>query len=288
MKDRLEAILFAAGRYVDEEQMAKLLAEDIRRVRKALQELKTEYETRADTSLQVVQEEKSWKMHVKDTYLDLVSKLVSDKEIATTVLETLAIIAWKTPAMQAYVIKVRGPAAYDHINELIERGFVTKEPEGRTFKLRITDKFFEYFDIEGKENLHKLFQAVGEEAARKQAEVDKQEADYQAKKQAADAAAAAIAAGGTPPAQPPKLENTQLAGSEHSAQNDVADLITQAAKELDESASPPQENPAKSTVDLLSEIKDDVKELGQDIEKLKQPIQSNEMPIRKPAPRKKH
>jgi segregation and condensation protein B len=290
MKDQLEAILFAAGRYVDEDFVAKLLGQDVRRVRKALSELKADYDKRQhETALQIVQEEKSWKLHVQDKYLDIVSKLVSDKEIAKTVLETLAICAWKNPITQAELIKYRGPAAYEHVGELIERGFLTKQPEGRSFKLNITDKFFEYFDVEGREDIRKLFSQVEQKTTGEQEEIDKQKQTYEAQKTLADATAKALAEGKEPPtAQSLGLENTGTADSAHSAKEGVKELISEAKAELEkfkdaihpeaitmtpDEKMPPEQTDEQEESETMEELEHDVEEnlaeFGKDVEKLK-------------------
>jgi len=238
MKDEVEAILFAAGRFVDEDHIKDLLQADIRKVRKALHELKEQYDKLGDeTSLQVVQEDKSWKLHVKDKYLDIVSKLVSDKEIAKTVLETLAIIAWKNPIMQAELIKIRGPAAYDHVAELLQREFITKEPLGRSFQLRVTQKFFDYFDVEGRQNIRELFKQVEERAAASQAEIDAKKEAYE---QQLEAAKAAI---------------TGKAGEA------VKDANTTASE-----AVPSAQKPGEEQEDLFEEVEETVDELEKDDE----------------------
>ncbi len=271
MRDKVEALLFAAGRFLDEEQLAKLLGADVRNVRKGLKELQELYEHRAsDTSLQIVQEGNSWKLHVKDAYLELVSKLVSDKEIATTVLETLAIVAWRNPAMQAELIKIRGPAAYEHVTELIERGFITKEPEGRSFKLKVTDKFYEYFDIESREDLKGVFKNVEERAGEDQAAIDAKQAEYEAQKAKAAAAQAAIDSGQNgPAAEAPKRENSSVKSPEHSAQNQLVSLLEEiksAAENMD-TASKQAQTPTKGPT--LDEIREDIDAFGKDVETLR-------------------
>ena len=275
MKDKVEAVLFAAGRFVDEDYLAKILGEDIRRIRKALSELKNDYDKRAnETSLQIVQEDKSWKLHVQDKYLDIVSKLVSDKEIAKTVLETLAIVAWKNPITQAELIKYRGPAAYEHVAELIERGFLTKAPEGRSFKLAITDKFFDYFDVEGREDIRNLFKQTEEKAQAQQADVDKQKEAYEEQKTLAEAAAKALAEGNASPStESLKRANSALASSEHSAK-DVSSLIEEAAMELadDDEENEPAIEPEKPLTEgqkLAQEARAEVEEFGESVDKLK-------------------
>lgn len=222
MKTAVEAVLFAAGRYLEEEFIGKLLKEDIRTVRKALKELQKSYEERTDSSLRVSQDGTNWKLTVRDEYLGIASKLVSNTEIQGTVLETLAIIAWKNPIMQSELVKIRGPAAYEHISELLEKGFITKSPEGRTYKLGLLDKFFDYFDVEGREDLRKLFQPVTDSANEKQAAVDAQQAEYDAQMKAA-----AEAASGTN--TPVPMEKTV---EKPSAQLDIVSAVQEAARAL--------------------------------------------------------
>lgn len=205
----VEAVLFAAGKFVEEEYIGKILQADKKSVKKALEELREHYEGRDDTALRVANEDTQWKLTVRDEYLGIASKLVSDTEIQGTVLETLAVIAWKNPMMQSELIKIRGPAAYEHISELVERGFVTKAPSGRTFKLTLQEKFFQYFDIEGREDMRKLFGPIAQVAEAQQADIDAQQRAYEEKVEAAEEATE----------NPDSPEAQALRDSAHSAQN---------------------------------------------------------------------
>jgi segregation and condensation protein B len=151
-KARVEAILFAVGKYLDDEAIAQLCDIDKRNARKALEELKKEYDAR-DGALIVIQEGNSWKINVREKYLSLVRKIVSDTELSKSIMETLAVIAWKTPIYQNEVVRIRGNKCYDHIAELETAGFVTKDKKGRSYVLKTTEKFYNYFDIDQK-NLH--------------------------------------------------------------------------------------------------------------------------------------
>ena len=140
-------------------------------VTKALETLQENYAS-SGSALRVVEEDGAWKVHVRDEYLDVVSRVVSDTEISGPVLETLAVIAWRTPILQAEVVDIRGSNAYEHVKELVERSFVIKQPKGRTYQLRITEKFFDYFDIEGRDDIRKVFKEVEEEHRRKEMELE--------------------------------------------------------------------------------------------------------------------
>lgn len=149
---KVEAILFAVGKYLDEETISQLCEIDKRNVKKSLEELKKQYDAR-NTALMVVQEGSNWKINVREKYLSLVRKIVADTELSKSIMETLAVIAWKTPAYQNEIVKIRGNKCYDHIEELVNAGFVTKDKKGRSYILKTTDKFYNYFDIDQK-NLH--------------------------------------------------------------------------------------------------------------------------------------
>jgi len=148
-KNKIEAILFAVGKYLDEETISQLCEVDKRRARKALEELRKEYDSHSG-ALMIVQEGSSWKINVREKFLSLVRKIVSDTELSKSVMETLSVIAWKSPIYQNEVVRIRGNKCYDHIEELVNAGFISKDKKGRSYILKTTDKFYNYFDIDQK------------------------------------------------------------------------------------------------------------------------------------------
>lgn len=160
---QVEAILFASGKKTEDEYIRKLChVKDIKLVQEALKELKKVYEAK-ESSLQVVQEGNFWKLTVRDKYVNLIRKIVPDTEMTKSVMETLAVIAWRQPIIQADVIKVRTNKAYEHIKELVGMGFVTSEKFGRTKKLKLTQKFLDYFDLKGVDDIRELFKRMKKE-----------------------------------------------------------------------------------------------------------------------------
>jgi len=143
---RIEAILFAVGKEITVDRIASLCSLESSHVEETLTNLQQEYAQR-DHSLHLIKKENGWKLTVRDEFVPLVSTLVSSTEVERPLMETLAIIAWKYPILQADVIKLRGPVAYEHMRELETRGYVEKERFGRSYKIRLTKKFFEYFDL---------------------------------------------------------------------------------------------------------------------------------------------
>lgn len=128
------------------EELAKMCKASEEKVRSALQSLKQKYED-SGTSLLIMDEGDHWKLTVREKFLPLVQNIVTETELPKTVIETLAIIAFKHPILQAEVIKIRSNKAYEHVALLEEAGYITREKFGRTRKIRLAPKFFEYFDL---------------------------------------------------------------------------------------------------------------------------------------------
>lgn len=172
IKNQIEAILFAAGKKVTYELIARLCNLPLATIKDNLMLLKKEYEER-QSPLLITEEVDGWKITVREKYLLLVQKLMPDTELSKSILETLAVIAWKQPVMQSEVIHLRTTKAYEHIQELEETGFIIKERKGRSYLLKTTHKFYEYFDLPGKEALKELFKHIQEEGQRKVEEFEK-------------------------------------------------------------------------------------------------------------------
>ncbi len=162
LKNQIEALLFASGRKmtVDELKM-HLTISSAAAIREAIAELQKEYEER-QSPVMVVQEGDSWKLTTREKYLHQVRKINPNTELTRTMMETLAVIAWKQPITQSEVITIRTNKAYDHIAELEKMGFLVKEKYGRTFMLKLTQKFFDYFDLRDAQAARELFSHIKE------------------------------------------------------------------------------------------------------------------------------
>jgi len=178
-KNKVEAVLFSSGKRMTLQEISELTGiTDFELIQKALSELKADYETRGG-SVALIEEAGAWKLIVKDHYLPLVKKIISKTELDKPLMETLAVIAWKYPVLQADVIKIRHNKAYDHLKQLEEMGFVTRQRFGRTKKLTLTEKFFEYFDLPSEEAkqafLKNIPEKVKQDLEKKEQEIDEGE-----------------------------------------------------------------------------------------------------------------
>ena len=104
---------------------------------------------RRDTALEVIETEHGYSLQLRSDFHDLVQALIP-VEFGVGALRTLAAIALHNPILQSELINLRGSGAYQHVQELVESGFIRKRREGdsRSFTLQITPKFHQYFQIE--------------------------------------------------------------------------------------------------------------------------------------------
>ena len=163
LKNKVEAVLFSAGKKVNIDYIAKLVRSNKDEVIKALQELKTDYSSK-NSSLSVIDEGEFWKLNVRENYSPIVRKIVPDAELTRTMIETLAVIAWKAPVLQSEVIRIRTNKAYDHIAEIEKAGMVSKEKHGRTQIIKLTQRFYDYFDVHNEEEIKNKFKGFKEQA----------------------------------------------------------------------------------------------------------------------------
>lgn len=155
-KKKIEAVLFAAGDKISEEEISRLTKIEISDINKYLKELKEDY-NKSQSPFMVIDEGANWKLTVREEYMPIVQNIVPHTELSRTIMSTLAVIAWKAPVLQSDIIKIRTNKAYEHIKELMEMGFIIKQKHGRSYLIKLAQKFFEYFDLSGKEDVKEKF-----------------------------------------------------------------------------------------------------------------------------------
>ena len=158
----VEAVLFTTGKFMSIEDISKASGvASVGAVKELVETLKQTYDQRQG-SLIVQEQGGLYKMGLRDEYKILAQKLIANNEFDNPTTKTLAVIAYKQPALQAEVVKIRGNKAYDHLRQLRETGFITSEKSGRTRLLRVTPKFYEYFDT-SQEQLKQTFEKIQQE-----------------------------------------------------------------------------------------------------------------------------
>ncbi|MFH1641825.1 MAG: SMC-Scp complex subunit ScpB [Nanoarchaeota archaeon] len=146
LKKKVEALLFSSGNRMSFVELAKLCKRSPEEVKKALEELQSQYHEKK-SSLIIVNDGEFWKLTTKEDYLHLVKNIVTKTELTKTLMETLAVIAFKYPVKQSDLIKIRTNKAYDHLKELEETGYISRQKYGRSKLIKLTPKFFDYFSL---------------------------------------------------------------------------------------------------------------------------------------------
>lgn len=148
LKSKIEAVLFVTAKAMQVSEIAEILKEDELVVEDALLELIMDYSAR-EGALEI-DDEQGYILQVKEDYKDIVEKLCP-VELKPAILKTLTIIALKEPIRQSYLKELRGATAYEHIQELLQKGLIsrTKDKNGRSYNIKTTTKFAEYFKLKG-------------------------------------------------------------------------------------------------------------------------------------------
>ena len=148
LKTRIEAVLFITAQALEVKDIAEILKADEEEVENALLELIMDYSAR-DGALEI-DDENGYILQVKEEFMDIVEQLCP-VELKPSVLKTLTVIALKEPIRQSYLKELRGSNAYEHVQELLKKGLISrhKDKNGRSFNLKTTPKFAEYFKLKG-------------------------------------------------------------------------------------------------------------------------------------------
>ena len=148
VRARIEAALYASGRALDAEQLAK--AAGISSKKRAIEEAKA-IQARVKSSMlsiEVVEYPgQRFAMQLKTDYTHVARKFATKPLLSKAALRTLSFIAYFQPISSADLSLRRGSQAYDHVKDLEEVGFITWERAGRSKLYRTTTEFSEYFGL---------------------------------------------------------------------------------------------------------------------------------------------
>ena len=148
LKARIEAVLFTTAKALSTNEIAEILEVENEQVEEAILDLIMDYSSR-DGALEI-DDENGYILQVKEDFMDIVEKLCP-VDLRPAVLRTLAVIALKEPLRQTQLKELRGSTAYEHVAELIEKGLIsrTRDKNVRSYNLKTTPKFAEYFKLKG-------------------------------------------------------------------------------------------------------------------------------------------
>ncbi len=163
LKYAAEAILFASGEAVDIKDIASALEQDVKTMASIMAELMDDYE---DRGVQIIQVDTAYQMCTRSEYFDCIKKLYQApkrKVLSNTLLETLAIIAYRQPVTKGQIEEIRGVSADHAVNKLVEYNLVDEvgrlDAPGKPILFGTTDEFLRYFGFKALENMPELPEA---------------------------------------------------------------------------------------------------------------------------------
>ncbi len=148
-----------AAKPMSVEELADLASLKPKEIKETLVKMGEDYNHHG---IELLETEGLFELRVKAEHSDVVSKLAPDQDFSRAILQTLSAIAYKNPVKQSKIVRLRGNRAYDHLKELISRGFIRKEPHGHTQMISVTSKFLEYFGLRTPEELKEYFESQNE------------------------------------------------------------------------------------------------------------------------------
>jgi segregation and condensation protein B len=145
---RIEAALYASGKALDADQLAK--AAGISSRRRAITEARAIAKA-VNHSLHAVEVVEypgpRFAMQLKREFTSVARKFATKPLLSRGALKTLSYVAYYQPISSRELAQRRGPQAYMHIRELEDLDFIQGERSGRVRVFKTTSDFSEYFGL---------------------------------------------------------------------------------------------------------------------------------------------
>lgn len=160
MKAIIEAILFAAGRTVTQEELVLALEIDKNQIDEIIKNMQEEYKTKG---IEIIKVENGYQLCSKKEYYEYIYPILdkrSKPNLSTAALETLAIIAYNQRTTKAEIEAIRGVNSDGTIYKLLDYGLIEDAGKadlpGRPITYKTTPEFLKMFGYETLANLPEL------------------------------------------------------------------------------------------------------------------------------------
>lgn len=162
----MEAVMFAMGGAVSVSELARACDIEPKEAEAEVRSLMDILE-QEDGAFAVKEIDGKYQLCTSPKYFDYLVRVVSTQkkpELSDVLMETLAIIANKTPATRVDIEKIRGVKSDFAVNKLIEYGLIEEAGKlnvpGRPALFKPTDEFYRRFGIENKYGMPRTDEAV--------------------------------------------------------------------------------------------------------------------------------
>jgi segregation and condensation protein B len=147
LKQLIEAVLFVSGKPVSLGNLAQSLNIPAGEIKNLIKDLQEAYNER-ESAVEIVETvDKKFVMQLKPDLSEIVVDYAPESGESKAVLKTLSLIAYKQPVLQSEVVRYRGTGAYRHVKELEADGLIERRPKERTYLLKTTPKFAEFYGL---------------------------------------------------------------------------------------------------------------------------------------------
>ena len=160
IKEIIEAILFAAGRIITQDELVLALEIDGNQIEEIIKNMQQEFKTRG---IEIIKVENGYQLCTKKEYYEYIYPVLDKRtkpSLSTAALETLAIIAYNPRATKAEIEAIRGVNSDGTIYKLLDYGLIEDAGKadlpGRPITYKTTPEFLKMFGYETLANLPEL------------------------------------------------------------------------------------------------------------------------------------
>ena len=160
VKAIVEAILFAAGRTVTQEELILALEIDINQLEEIIIDMQEDFRNRG---IELIKIENGYQLCTKKEYYEYIYQILDKRakpNLSTAALETLAIIAYNQRTTKAEIEAIRGVNSDGTIYKLLDYGLIEDAGKadlpGRPITYKTTSEFLKMFGYETLANLPEL------------------------------------------------------------------------------------------------------------------------------------
>lgn len=160
MKAIIEAILFAAGRVVSQEELMIALEIDKKQLEELMDTIRKDYDMRG---IEIIKVENGYQLCTKKEYYEYIVHILDKRakpNLSTAALETLAIIAYNQRTTRAEIEAIRGVNSDGTIYKLLDYGLIEDDGKadlpGKPTTYKTTLEFLKMFGYESLSDLPEL------------------------------------------------------------------------------------------------------------------------------------
>ena len=158
----IEALLFVSGEPASIEKIALALDVSVGGAKKLLLNMRDKYENE-NRGLILIKVGDAYQICANPKYFPFVEKVykrAKKKALTQTLIETLAIIAYKQPITKIQIEEIRGVNSDHAVSKLAEYGLIKEKGRldvpGRPILFATSDEFLRYYGYDSLENLPKI------------------------------------------------------------------------------------------------------------------------------------